>query len=143
MRTLVVTLVGVLVLAGCATTPLPASQAKPAPKERIFAFQDKTATNSATAVVTRDDGFLGSGCYYGFWINGVLAARLDVAETSSFFVEPGEHVLRVGIDPQGKGLCSAGSGNWTQRETILRANEPKFFRLSLDLNGKADIERSE
>jgi hypothetical protein len=131
------------VLAGCATTPLPAAQAKPAPKDRILAFQEKTATKNATAVVTRDEGLLGSGCYYGFWINGVLAARFDVAETSSFFIEPGEHVLRVGIDPQGKGLCAVGPGYWTQRETILRADEPKFFRLSIDPNGKADIERSE
>lgn len=143
MHTLLISLIGAFTLAGCATTPIPAAQAKLAPKERVVAFQEKNATNSATAVVTRDDGLLGSGCYYGFWINGVLAARFDVAETSSFFVEPGEHVLRVGIDPQGRGLCAAGSGNWTQRETILRANERKFFRLSIDQNGKADIERSE
>lgn len=143
MRTTLISLIGAFTLAGCATTPIPAAQAKPAPKERVVAFQEKTSANNSMAVVTRDSGILGSGCLYGFWIDGTLAARLDVAETASFFVEPGEHVLRVGIDPQGRGLCAAGSGNWTQRETILRANERKFFRLSIDQNGKADIERSE
>lgn len=143
MRSAFVCLIGAFVLAGCATTPVPSSQAKPAPKERTIAFQEKTATNNASLVLTRDEGFLGGGCFYAFWINSILAARLDVGETAGFYVEPGEHVLRVGRDPHGQGLCALDADNWTQRETILRANERKFFRLSIDDSGKADVQRSE
>ena len=143
MRIFVISLIGAFVLVGCATTPLSSTQAKSAPRERVIAFQEKSAINNATLVLTRDEGFLGGGCFYALWINSILAARLDVAETAGFYIEPGEHVLRVGRDPLGKGLCAVDSDNWTQRETILRPNERKYFRLSLDANGKADIQRSE
>lgn len=143
MRLIVLCCVGALLLSGCATTPLPSSQATPAPAERVLAFQEKSPANNASLVLTRDEGFLGSGCYYALWINGKLSARFATGETAVFFIEPGEHVLRAGRDPQGQGLCGVDSDNWTQRETILRANERKFFRLSLDQNGKLDVQRSE
>ena len=133
----------VLVLTGCATTPIPATEAKQAPSNRLLAYQEKNAETTSTLVVTRDTGFLGGGCYYSVSIKGTLAARLDTGETSRFFLPPGEILLRAGRDPQGKGLCAAGQDEWTQRETILRQNEIKFFRLSIDANGKTDIQRAE
>lgn len=132
-----------MIFVGCATTPIVPTAAKPAPTERILAFQQKTPSTTATLIVTRDEGFLGGGCYYSLAINGTLAARLDVGETSRFFLEPGEILLRVGRDPQGRGLCSAGQEYWTQRETILRPGEIKYFRLLIDANGATDIQRSE
>ena len=131
------------ILSGCATTPTIPSNAQQAPNERILAFQQKTPKTTATLIVTRDSGFLGGGCYYSLAINSILAARLDVGETARFYLEPGEILLRVGRDPQGKGLCSVGQEHWTQRETILRSDEIKYFRLMLDANGAADIQRSE
>ena len=128
---------------GCATTPVPVNSALPAPRERILAFQDIPAGPSGTIVVTRDKGLGGSGCYYGFSINNVLAARLAVSETASFRVAPGELVLRSSRDPYGKGLCGAFQDEWTQRETILRNGETKHFRLSIDRNGKTDILRAD
>lgn len=143
MQRLALALFGAVILAGCATTPTPIAQAKMAPPSRVSAFQERADAASATLALTRDQGFLGSGCYYAFWINSVLAARLDVGETASFFLSPGEHLLKVGRDPLGQGLCGADSDNWTQRETILRPNEKKHFRLSIDEGGKLDIQRSE
>lgn len=143
MRRLGCSFIAVLLFAGCATTPLASSQAKPVPKERILAYQDSSESLNAALVLTRDVGLLGSGCFYAFWINGSLAARFGTGETATFFVEPGEHLLRVGRDPQGLGLCGVDSDRWTQRETILRSKERKFFRLMLDPNGTIDIQRSE
>ncbi len=126
-------------IAGCATTPVSVMQAKQAPVSRLPAFQTKLSETTSTLVVTRDAGFLGGGCYYTLSINGTLAARLDVAKTARFFVVPGEILLRAGRDPQGKGLCGFGKDEWTQRETMIRPHETKYFRLSIDANGKTDI----
>ena len=132
-----------LALTGCATTPVPATSAKQAPAERVLAFQTKLEGPSGKLIVTRDEGFLGGGCFYALSINGIVAARLDVGETSAFFVSPGEVFLRAGRDPQGKALCALGQDEWTQRETLVRDKETKYFRLSIDMNGKTDIQRAD
>ncbi|MGV8921277.1 MAG: hypothetical protein ACOH2R_26460 [Pseudomonas sp.] len=130
-------------LMGCATTPMPITEAEQAPAARLLSFQSKPDGQSGTLVITRDAGFLGAGCYYAVSINGTLAARLDVGEKSAFFLAPGEVLLRAGRDPQGNALCALGQDEWTQRETLIRNNEVKLFRLSIDANGKTDIQRAE
>jgi hypothetical protein len=82
-------------MAGCATTPIPASRAKPVPSDRLYAFQEMRENTTSTIVVTRDKGALGSGCYHLLTIDGTLAAKLDVGETAQFYVAPGEVFLRV------------------------------------------------
>ena len=143
MHKILILLAASVLFVGCATTPIAPTVAKPAPNERILAFQQKNPSTTATLIVTRDEGFIVGGCYCSLFINGTLAARLDVGETSRFFLDPGDILLRVGRDPQGKGLCSAGQDYWTQRETILRPGEIKYFRLLIDANGATDIQRSE
>lgn len=72
-----VLLIGVVfsVLCGCATTPVSIKDAKQMPKDRLLAFQTQDANKTATLTVIRDEGFLGSGCYYALWINQTLAGR--------------------------------------------------------------------
>lgn len=130
-------------VAGCSTTPIPASSAFPVPTERRLAFQDKTPTATATLVVTRDEGFLGSGCNLAFLIDKVLAARLAPSETANFYVDPGEHLIRVSRDPLGAGLCAIDTGAGATRETILRERETKHYRLIIDQSGTMDVQRSE
>lgn len=144
MRRLLACFVSAIVMTGCATTPTPVSEAKKAEPSRLLAFQERSEATTASVVVIRDSGHMGGGCYSAFWINGQLAARLDVAETATFHIEPGEHRMKLSPDPMGRGLCAVGSDwHWTQRETILRSGERKLFRLSLDDNGKPDIQRAE
>jgi hypothetical protein len=119
------------------------SAATQVPDDRLLAFQERTDETSATLVITRDQGLTGGACYYSIAVNGTLAARLDVGETARFYVKPGEILLRAGRDPLGKGLCGLGRDEWTQRETVLRQGETKYFRLSIDVNGKTDIQRSD
>lgn len=130
-------------LTGCATTPADHSRASPVPQDRLTAFQSPLSGESGTLILTRDKGFLGSGCYYGFYINDTLAARIDNSETATFIVPTGEIVLRAGRDPGGRALCGLGKQEWTQRETIIRDKEHKFFRMSIDANGKTDIQRAD
>lgn len=135
--------IGIALLTACATTPLPVTEAKQTPSSRLLAFQEKQNGTTSMLVITRDTGYLGSGCYYAVSINGTLAARLDVGETSRFFLMPGEILLRTGRDPQGNVLCNLFQDEWTQRETILRQHETKYFRLSIDANGKTDVQRAD
>ena len=69
------------------------------------------------------------------------ACSIDVGETARFHVPPGEVLLRNGVDQAGRGLCGVGKDHWTQRETVVRAGETKYFRLSLDASGKPDVQR--
>lgn len=128
-----------VLLCGCATTPVSVKDAIPAPKDRVLYAGPTTTNQGAALTVIRDEGMIGSACYLGFWINGILAARVATAEMATFQVEPGELLLRVGWDPEGRGLCSFGKQDWIQRETLLRAGQKKVFRLSIDQNGKFDI----
>ena len=129
---------------GCATAPTSISKAKEAPPNRVLAFQTPTSDKSATLTMIRDEGFLGGGCYYAVSINGVLAARLNPTEFARFYLEPGEILMRYGRDPQGQGLCSSfHESDWTQRETLLKPGEKKFFRLTIDQMGKTDIQRAD
>jgi hypothetical protein len=108
-----------LVMAGCASTPTSLIDAKQVPGERLLALQDATPDRSATLVVTRDQGFVGGGCYFSFLVNGAHAARFDVGESARFYVAPGEVLLRAGRDLMGQGLCGLGKEYWTQREVEL------------------------
>jgi len=130
---------------GCASIPVPISEAKQVPPDRILAFQTPTSDKNAVLTMIRDQGMPGSGCYYAVSINGILAARLAPTEFARLYTEPGEILIRYGRDPQGKGLCGSFEGidNWTQRETFLKPGEQKSFRLTIDGEGKTDIQRFE
>jgi len=112
-RLLLPTLLLALLLGGCATTPVSMSEAKQAAADRVLAFRIIADDKTGSLTVIRDEGFIGSACYYAVHINGILAARLDVAEFARFYVEPGEILLRAGRDPQGGGLCGVQLDNWT------------------------------
>ena len=136
-------LASVFLLSACATTPTPSVLAKPVPVERLLALQKPGQSTTAKVVVSRDQGYVGSACLLAFYIDGAIAARIDVGERATFFVRPGEVLLKVGWDPQGRGLCSFGSDNWTQRETVMKPEESKSFRLTIDQNAKLDVIRSD
>lgn len=139
----IIPLAAAILLAGCATTPIPASSAKAVTADRLIAYQEPTSATDATLVVTRDVGHIGSYCYSGFTINGKLAARFAVGETARFHVPSGELLLRTGTDPEGRGACNIGKdSHWTQRETFLRPGETKSFRLSLSADGVPDVQRA-
>ncbi len=130
-------------LSACATTPVPVTEAKKIDDNRVLAFNSAPPTPHGILRAYRDVGFLGSGCYSALSVNGTLAARLGTGETAILYVPVGELLLRIGRDPLGGGLCGMDQDNWTQRETTFRPNEVKSFRLSIDANGKLDIQRNE
>ena len=128
-------------LSACSTTPVPADKAKPVPPERLLTSLVAPADHG-TIIVTRDSGAFGGACYLGFAIDRVVLARFDVGETAKFDVPPGERLIQVLKDPDAKGLCAATDLGAT-RETFLKPNETKYFRLMIDRTGFVDVQRAD
>ncbi len=143
MKIYMALVVGCAALSGCATTPTPPSNAAHVPADRLLAFQNKTPKATAVLIATRDQGFIGGGCFVSLTIDGVLAARIDPGETAKFYLQPGEKLLTVGRDALGAPLCSLGKDNFANRETILKPGEEKSFRLMTNTDGQFDIQRAD
>ena len=109
----------------------------------MLAFQEPIAGESAKLTVVRDEGAIGGVCYFGFWIDGKLAARIDKAEVVRFTVPAGKRRLKAGVDPQGQFGCNAGASNWTQRETTLDNGEFATYRIKIGENGVFDVMRAD
>lgn len=122
-----------LTLAGCVTSAVRPSMAKLTPPERVFAYQTNIP-NEAKLTVVRDSGFLG-GCYYGFYINGERAARIDVGEKVEFHLISGE--LTLGFKGEGS-ICIANVLP-TERAILLKPGEHKAVRLFADPDGYLDL----
>jgi hypothetical protein len=122
-------------LIGCSSTVVPPSQAKWAPAERIFKFQDSTQ-NKPNLIVIRDSGFGGAGCFASVYIDGVVAAKLDPGEKAIFYVDSGDRAVGAGLE--GRGLCGA-SGERQERYITLKPNEHKYLRVFTSADGDMDI----
>lgn len=130
-------------IAGCSTTPTPLVKATPAGPERLLAFQPKTEETSAKLIVTRDRGFTRSGCNLTLSIDSVLAARLKTGQTATFYLKPGEHLLRASKDSERRGLCALDKQRGSTSETLLRPGETKSYWLTVDVGGAISVQRSE
>lgn len=122
------TVIALLLLTACATTPVPSGKADPVPSSRLFAFQ-KPASSDAVLVVTRDSGFVGGGCNTSVSIDGRKAAEIGAGETAKFYVAAGEHIV---------GASSCGSG-LKERETSIKSGSTKKFRISIDSSMSMDL----
>lgn len=118
----------VVLLAGCATSPVPSGKADPVPSLRLFGFQSQESTD-AVLVVTRDTGFVGGGCNTTISIDGKKAAEIGTGESARFFVSAGEHIISA---------SSCGSG-LKEREANIKAGTTKKFRISIDSSMSMDL----
>lgn len=118
-------------MTGCATSPIPAEQAKPVPPDRLYSYQHQ-ADGSALLIVTRDTGLMGSACNTKFFINGRLSAEIGPGESARFYLPAGESIL--GAD--GAGICSGGL---KEREVQLSSGGTKRYRLSIDTSMSMDL----
>jgi hypothetical protein len=127
MKLIVGALVAAL-LAGCATSPTPSSDADPVPSSRLFGYQ-KSGTGDAVLIVTRDKGFVGSACNTSVSIDGKKSAEIGPGETARFFIPAGDHIF---------GASSCGSG-LKEREASIKAGSTKKFRISIDSAMSLDL----
>lgn len=120
-----------LAIAGCATSSIPLSEARPVPADEIYAFAGKGASDTARLTVFRDAGFVGSGCDVVFYIDGQRAAKIGPGQKASFDVPSGEVNLGTGLAESG--LCS-GAAIKTMPAT-LKAGKTSTYRISGDMQG--------
>ena len=124
---------------GCASSPTTVGEAIPIPSNRLVAFHEPPAREYGRLIITRDGGTtVGRFCDVVFAINGMQAATVRTSETALSYVEPGELLLRAAWS---EGCNAFVKG--TQRETLLKANETKRFRITVDGNGNLDVQRAE
>ena len=139
MKRLVLIAVCTVALVGCATHPVPTSEALPVPTDRVFAFQTPIDKPSGTLIVVRDKGLSASGCPMAFYIDGTLAAHLRTGESTTLVVPAGARILGAG--PAGKGMCSWANAETYRREAsqlVIEGTTTKI-RLAITQNGVIQV----
>lgn len=127
--------VGLALLAGCASSPVPLSQAVQAPAERVTAYQG-AVSGGGTILVTRDSGYQGGGCYATVFLNGAPVARLSPKEKAAFNVPAGEWMLGAGLD--GKALCGLNAER-LEEEVIVKPGQTKKYRIYTSADGDVGV----
>ncbi|MBU0938016.1 MAG: hypothetical protein KJ715_03615 [Gammaproteobacteria bacterium] len=125
----------VVLMAGCATSPVPTKTAVSVPPERVLAYQ-ANSPGTGTLLVTRDSGNTGSFCAVGLFVDGKVAALLKPGEGVSLHVPDGSVV--VGAAYQGSGICGMGAER-QEREAVVTSGKVKSYRISTSGDGVLDI----
>ena len=102
----------------------------------------QNATSGYTIKVTRDAGLVGGACPTRIYIDGKNAADLRPAETVTFVVAEGRHILGGGPSPDAGGLCSGfKSSERYRRETDAsgKQGDTLSFRFGLGANGEPSL----
>jgi hypothetical protein len=130
-----------LLLSGCATTPVPAASAQLVPPDRLLAGYAALATPSADSVrvvLVRDAGMLGSGPSAKLAIDGKEIAKLRTREKVEVFLKPGTYIFSVEPSPRLGGAL-------VEKSFDIQTDKPRHFRISiseqsLDIQPSAQLE---
>lgn len=128
---IVIAVVAMAMLAGCASSAISVRDAKPVPTDELYAFQSKPSGESGKVTVVRDSGAVGSGCDIVVYVDGRKAAKIGTGQRATFFLPPGSPSLGTGL--AGSGLC-AGAAIRTIAATVLPGKE-SLYRISGDIGG--------
>lgn len=131
MRRIIAAGLVALALSGCATSPMPVSEAKPVPSDEIYGFKSPASKDSGSLTVFRDDGFVGSGCDIILYIDGQRAAKIGPGQKVSFNLPAGDVNLGTGLAESG--LCS-GAAIKTVASNIKSGREA-IYRINGDMQG--------
>ena len=116
-------------LVGCATQPIPTSQATPVPASKV---RDTTFTKPGTGrgqvIVKRDSGFGGSACSTKLFANGKLTAELSTSEKINLYFPEGMHVISAWPNnPCGGGMVEV--------EAQVKVDKVLTYRIGYGSNG--------
>ncbi|AZE37707.1 hypothetical protein C4K06_4692 [Pseudomonas chlororaphis subsp. aureofaciens] len=136
MHRILLTTAAIALIAGCSSTPVEPGSAKRVPTDRIYAYQTEVA-DGTTLIISRDNGFWASGgCFATLLIDGKKAARIDTGEVAKFQVKPGRHIVGIGGDEDGGGLCAMQIGQpLKETATEVASGEVQKFRINGTQNG--------
>ena len=125
--------ISLVVLAGCASSPVPHSETILVPSSRVLAPELLSERQGAAKItIKRDSGFIGSACTYRVFIDGRPVAQLRTGERVDFFVDPGQHILGT----YGEGFCGGGTA---EVETSVGAGQWKSYRIASGQDGTLQL----
>jgi hypothetical protein len=128
---LIVGALAVALLAGCASSAIPVSQADPVPRDELYAFQNKPGGESGKVTVVRDSGMVGSGCDIVVYVDGRKAAKIGTGQRASFYLPPGNPSIGAGL--AGSGLC--GGAAIRTISANVQSGKESLYRISGDMSG--------
>jgi hypothetical protein len=135
MRTFALLVIG-MTSAACSTQPLRPSEARPG---EVISFGDQTP-GSVPITVTRDSGYVGSGCSMEVQIEGEPAATLWSGQTVTLYVPAGEVI--VAARPRSPCNLGQSGGGLREIEVNARPERPLFFRAGYDMNQQITFGRT-
>jgi hypothetical protein len=125
----------VFFLLGCASTPVPTSDAIQIPDSRVLEGGRQYLSpikNSGQFIVKRDTGIMGVACSTKIYLNGKGIADLDVSEKVVLNLPEGDYI--VSAEPNG--VCGGGL---TEVKFNVKANSQSVFRYGTSGNGSPSI----
>lgn len=125
-----------LFLSGCTvfvrTNPVAPQHGKTIVDTTKFLAYTEVTPGYAKVVITRDAGFMGSGCHIAVMADDVVIGRFKAKDTATFYLPVTTQTMMVVPDPEGRGLCNPGMGwNPVKEKYELRADKTNYFRISL------------
>ena len=129
-------LVGVAILgAGCISSPVPSSSAKPIPAERIRAPEfTRAQEGTALVVVTRDKALSILACTAHLHIDGTLVADLRPREQIRLFLEEGQHLVGVSAADCIGGADQISVNVSRAKPVLLRIAAVNGYDLTIELS---------
>ena len=128
------TIVLLLSVIGCATTPVPTSAARDVPRARVLnvaLLERKEALGQV--VVKRDEGFSASACNSRVFANGAPVAEIAPGEKVIFYLPEGEQMLAA----VATGICAGGL---VEAKASVSRSRPAVFRISYGSSGEFSIQ---
>jgi hypothetical protein len=122
-------MIGVLLAAllGCASEPIPTSQAVSVPRERILNVDiHKPRPSTGSLIVKRDPGLRGAACEYRLHENGRRFADILPGEKVQIYLSAGDHIIGIKNGPMCNGdietLVTVKVGKTITYRTALTGN---------------------
>lgn len=118
-----------LLVAGCATQPIPTSQAIPVSASKVHdTTYTKPVPGYGVVIVKRDSGFGGSACSTKLFANGKLTAELSTSEKINLYFPEGMHVISAWPNnPCGGGMVEV--------EAQVKVDKVLTYRIGYGSNG--------
>jgi hypothetical protein len=129
-----------LALGGCSTTPVTQQSALPIAMDRVYQpsyMGAASASSDATVVFLRDAGFSGGGCSHDMFIDNVKVFAIRHGEQITIHVPAGQHFFRL---ETGGGLCPNIAAS---QETTLAPGARQTYRILLPSDGSLRLTRVE
>lgn len=96
--------IALILTSGCASNPIPPSEADQVPAESLYGMQKSTSPDDARIVFTRDSGMTCALYDLHLHIDGQKVASVGTSETATFYHRPGPVMLGI----KSNSMCGGG-----------------------------------